>query len=308
MNYVFEVLCLNKELHSTICYETNLLTCIIASLKSVCCEIFVPQKKTTKMESHDLNCKGPCDSFIWTSNDIHVWTRSPHWFLEIFRLHVALYGMKKNPFSQTLMFSLTLFFLMLFHFLDAMIETNKKIFIVTILFGNKRKVSKHFTNVIRAEWGLCLQISQKFVKTIGNTNMFQNTELCSVKLDCSLKNIISRLLVTKYNRIHKCYGLKRVVLKRMLVQKQHLPKWRFTLILSEKQTKSLNKQCLFISRGLLKWRLEMLRSENTNDSFKKNACWNAQMAVFKRMLANKHNSSKGRQIYNVVFWKHKWQF
>ena len=43
------------------------------------------------------------------------------------------------------------FFLMLFHFLDAMIETNEKIFIVTILFGNKRKVSKHFTNVIRAE-------------------------------------------------------------------------------------------------------------------------------------------------------------
>ena len=72
MNYVFEALCLNKELHSTIYYETNLLTCIVTSLKSVCCEIFVPQKKTAKMKSHDLNCKEPCDSSIWTSNDIHI--------------------------------------------------------------------------------------------------------------------------------------------------------------------------------------------------------------------------------------------
>ena len=32
------------------------------------------------------------------------------------------------------------------------------------------------------------------------------------------------------------------------------------------------------------------------------------MAVFKRMLANKHSSSKGSEIYNGAFWKHKWQF
>ena len=61
----------------------------------------------------------------------------------------------------------------------------------------------------------------------------------------------------------------------------------------------------------------MVRSENTNGSFQKNACYQAQffqrkgnvqwcilkrqMAVFKRMLAIKHNSSKGREMYNGAF-------
>ena len=91
-------------------------------------------------------------------------------------------------------------------------------------YQNILQMSSELSEVIDLHKSLCLRISQKLIKTIGNTNMFHNTELCSMKLDCSLKNIISRLFVTKLNKRHKCYGLKRVVLKRMLVQKQHLPK------------------------------------------------------------------------------------
>ena len=137
-------------------------------------------------------------------------------------------------------------------------------------------MSSELSEVVDLHQSLCLRISQKFIKTIGNANMFQNTELRSVKLDCSLKNKNSRLLVTKQNRRHKCYILKRVVLKRTLVKKTKASQVKIYIDTFWKTNEKFEQTVL-----VHKQRSSKVKTWNV-------AFWKTQKLVLKRKLAEKH--------------------